>query len=290
MPGLSEKSRAEVRWAWRNLRARRSSAVLAVLLLAAAIAANVIVFASTDSLVFHRSLYPEPERLTQIANRRTPFLDTFTSASMLEEWRAQRHLVQERRRRPARLGFRGDLQRRERPAHPLGAGQEPLPGPLRPRRHQVPAPQLFVTRPGRREMALHETETGLRPRQARRHPGFGQGLEQARKNPLVVVHRARAIERIVHIAEVGDGVLQLRFRCFRQFGNIDPNVGGSVRYERALAARPAEHADAPSALIASDKSFARKNACSVHQFIEASNRDDASLAKCRVDDFGSAGQ
>ena len=80
---------AECRWAWRNLRAQRWHAVLAIVLLATALAANVIVFAATDSLVFRRTLYREPDRLAQIAIRRTPFVNTFASAAVLDQWRQQ---------------------------------------------------------------------------------------------------------------------------------------------------------------------------------------------------------
>jgi predicted permease len=56
----------EVRWAWRGLRSRGASALLIILLLGLALAANIIVFASADSFVFTRVPYRDASRLVEI--------------------------------------------------------------------------------------------------------------------------------------------------------------------------------------------------------------------------------
>lgn len=80
----------DLRWTWRGVRARRGRAVLSVALLAIALAANTIVFAIADSLVFDRVPYPNAKRLVTIqevgqGGRRHSLL----SARSLEEWRRQ---------------------------------------------------------------------------------------------------------------------------------------------------------------------------------------------------------
>ena len=57
----------DLRWAWRNLHARGSRPLLAV-----ALAANALVFAAADSLVFHRTPYPDFEQLIEIRQRDAP--------------------------------------------------------------------------------------------------------------------------------------------------------------------------------------------------------------------------
>jgi putative ABC transport system permease protein len=86
----------ELLWAWRNLRARGARPVLAVGLLAVALAANTLVFAAADSLVFHRTPYPNFEQLIEIRQRdaRTGQPGgTSLSPALLDEWRKQRDLV-----------------------------------------------------------------------------------------------------------------------------------------------------------------------------------------------------
>src|SRR5690349_10224593 len=56
----------DLRWAWRNLRARGWRPVLAVTLLAIALAANTLVFSAADSLVFNRTPYRDVDRLVEI--------------------------------------------------------------------------------------------------------------------------------------------------------------------------------------------------------------------------------
>ncbi len=53
-------------------------------------------------------------------------------------------------------------------------------------------------------------------------------LKQARKDFVVVVHGAGAVEGIVHVAEVGYRGLQTRFGGLREFGNFNADVGRSV--------------------------------------------------------------
>ena len=60
---------SEAIWALRNVRARGWRAVLAASLLAVALAANLLIFSTADSLVFHRVPYHEPERLVSVARQ-----------------------------------------------------------------------------------------------------------------------------------------------------------------------------------------------------------------------------
>lgn len=80
----------ELRWAWRNVRARGWRAGLTVALLAVALAANVLVFSVADSIVFHRLPYRDAERLIEIQQRDSSRADL--SPALLEEWRKQTDL------------------------------------------------------------------------------------------------------------------------------------------------------------------------------------------------------
>ena len=85
----------EIRWAWRNITARRWRAALTIGLLALALAATTIVFSAADSLVFRRVAYPAADRLitfdTRDAETGRPG-GGFASAAVLDEWRKQTDL------------------------------------------------------------------------------------------------------------------------------------------------------------------------------------------------------
>jgi putative ABC transport system permease protein len=85
----------EIRWAWRNITARRWRAALTIGLLALALAATTIVFSAADSLVFRRVAYPAADRLitfdTRDAQTGRPG-GGFASAAVLDEWRTQTDL------------------------------------------------------------------------------------------------------------------------------------------------------------------------------------------------------
>jgi predicted permease len=83
----------ELRWAWRAVRARGWRAGLAAGLLAVALAANAVVFAVTDSLVFARVPFREADRIVEI-RRELPdrSRDHFLSAALLTQWRNQTDL------------------------------------------------------------------------------------------------------------------------------------------------------------------------------------------------------
>ena len=85
----------EIRWAWRNIAARRWRAALTVGLLAVALAATTIVFSAADSLVFRRVAYPAADRLitfdTHEARTGRPG-GGFASPAVLDEWRKQADL------------------------------------------------------------------------------------------------------------------------------------------------------------------------------------------------------
>jgi len=85
----------EIRWAWRNLKARRWRAALTIGLLALALAATTIVFSAADSLVFRRVAYPSADRLitfdTRDAKTGRPG-GGFASPAVLDEWRKQTDL------------------------------------------------------------------------------------------------------------------------------------------------------------------------------------------------------
>jgi hypothetical protein len=86
----------DLRCAWRNLRARRSRPVLAALLLAIALAANALVFATADSLVFNRTPYPHAGRLIEL-RRQDPRTgragSSFLTPALLDEWRTEGYVL-----------------------------------------------------------------------------------------------------------------------------------------------------------------------------------------------------
>ena len=83
----------ELKWAYRNLRARGPRAVVSAVLIAVAIAANVLVFAVSDSLVFRPLPYSSPERLVAIGRAAPRGLATpFLSPRVLDEWRRHEDL------------------------------------------------------------------------------------------------------------------------------------------------------------------------------------------------------
>src|SRR5262245_45537736 len=81
--------RSEMRWAWRNVRARGRRAGLAAALLAAALAANAVVFSVADSLVFHRAPYSDAHRLVAIERRGG---GGFLTPALLDQWRRETEL------------------------------------------------------------------------------------------------------------------------------------------------------------------------------------------------------
>ena len=88
----------DLRWAWRNLRSRGWRPALAIGLLAVALAANTLMFAVADSLVFHRAAYGEPDRLVEFQDRdaRTgrPGGSPSLTPALFDEWRNQRDLFE----------------------------------------------------------------------------------------------------------------------------------------------------------------------------------------------------
>ncbi len=86
----------EMRWAWRNITARRWRAALTIGLLALALAATTIVFSAADSLVFRRVAYPAADRLITFDTRDAKTGRSgggFASAAVLDEWRKQTDLL-----------------------------------------------------------------------------------------------------------------------------------------------------------------------------------------------------
>ncbi len=59
----------DLRWAWRNVRHRGWQPILAVALLAVALAANTLVFAAADSLVFRRAPFRQVDQLVELQRR-----------------------------------------------------------------------------------------------------------------------------------------------------------------------------------------------------------------------------
>jgi predicted permease len=96
--------RTELKWAWRNIRARRMRGVMTVVLLGLALGANTLVFSAADSLLFHRAPYRDPERLVEIQSPigRGTVGNPFLSAALLEEWRRHDDLFE---------GIHGHLQK-----------------------------------------------------------------------------------------------------------------------------------------------------------------------------------
>ena len=90
---LIDQGTREARWVWRGLRARGGRAVLSVGLLAFALAANVMVFAMSDSLAFNRAPYPHAADLVQLQRARPGgWPNSWLSARALDEWRHQTDL------------------------------------------------------------------------------------------------------------------------------------------------------------------------------------------------------
>ena len=86
----------ELRRAWRNLRSRGWRPILAACLLAVALAANTLIFAAADSLVFHRAPYRSLEQLIEIRQRDARTGEPGSSSlspALLDEWRKQRDLL-----------------------------------------------------------------------------------------------------------------------------------------------------------------------------------------------------
>jgi len=85
----------EIRWAWRNVRARGWRSALTVSLLTLALAATTIVFSAADSLVFRRVSYPDADRLIAFDMRDASTgrpQGGFVGAPALEEWGKQTDL------------------------------------------------------------------------------------------------------------------------------------------------------------------------------------------------------
>jgi predicted permease len=82
----------EMRWAWRGIRARGWTAVLAISLVALAISANALVFSAADSLVFHRMPLPNAGRLVEIGRSSGRFWDSSMRATAFPEWSRQSDL------------------------------------------------------------------------------------------------------------------------------------------------------------------------------------------------------
>jgi putative ABC transport system permease protein len=87
---------SELKWAWRAVRARGWRALLIVALLAVALAANAVMFAVADSLVFNRVPFPHADRIVEIQRPGPPGepgrADSFFSAALLTQWRNQTDL------------------------------------------------------------------------------------------------------------------------------------------------------------------------------------------------------
>jgi putative ABC transport system permease protein len=86
----------DLRRAWRNVRSRGWRPLLAVGLLAVALAANTLIFAAADSLVFHRAPYRNLEQLVEIRQRDARTGEpggSGLSPALLDEWRKQGDLL-----------------------------------------------------------------------------------------------------------------------------------------------------------------------------------------------------
>jgi predicted permease len=87
----------ELKWAWRNLKARRMRGVMTVVLLGLALGANTLVFSAADSLMFHRAPYRDPDRLIEIQSPigRGTVGSPILSAALLDEWRRHDDLFED---------------------------------------------------------------------------------------------------------------------------------------------------------------------------------------------------
>jgi predicted permease len=74
----------DIRWAWRGLRARGWTAALSVLLMASALAAGTLVFATADALIFNSAPFPEPDQLVSLGRG---------NAQSLRDFRDQEDLI-----------------------------------------------------------------------------------------------------------------------------------------------------------------------------------------------------
>lgn len=79
-------------WAWRNVRARGVRAGLIIGLLAISLAANTLMFAAADSLVFSKLPFPDADELVSFADAnggRIGISGNSVSANLLDHWRQQ---------------------------------------------------------------------------------------------------------------------------------------------------------------------------------------------------------
>jgi predicted permease len=86
---------AELRWAWRALRTRGWRGVLVVGLLAVAMAANAVVFASADSFVFNRVPYRAADRLVEIGPPNRFGWNPSVWPELVPVWRAQHDIFED---------------------------------------------------------------------------------------------------------------------------------------------------------------------------------------------------
>src|SRR5688572_12556792 len=97
MQNRADTYRLELRWAVRNVRNRGWRALLVVVLLAVALAANALVFATADSLAFNRLPYAGVDRLATF-DVRDPQTGRPTGfgpgSSALDEWRRHTDLFE----------------------------------------------------------------------------------------------------------------------------------------------------------------------------------------------------
>ena len=144
------------------------------------------------------------------------------------------------------------------------------------------------------ELSRRRAATGVGHVGAQVHRDHVDGLlaqhdvEELREEPRVLVHRARTVERIPRIREVGHEALHGLDRGRRQRRELHAGAVRGIGGSTALAAKTAQHPDPPGARRVMARG--REERERVDHLVEARDVYDAALPEHGLDDLRRAGQ